>query len=118
MNPGAIVSCRNREWVLMPSDDPGVHILRPLAGTPDEAVALHKSLSEIADYCLPDERIRPAIFPLPRQRRVSSIPAKRRLHGCRRTRRCACWPTRGATRRRSWFQSTRPRGARLWTRAL
>ena len=29
MNPGTIVRCRNREWVLLPSDEPEVHRLPP-----------------------------------------------------------------------------------------
>ncbi len=32
MNPGSIVRCRNRDWVLLPSERADVHLLRPLAG--------------------------------------------------------------------------------------
>lgn len=65
MTPGAIVRCRNREWVLMPGDDPAVHLLRPLTGATDEVVAVHRRLAESIAAELPDERLRPATFPLP-----------------------------------------------------
>jgi superfamily II DNA or RNA helicase len=65
MNPGSIVRCRNRDWVLLPSDRTDVHLLRPLTGTIDEAVAVHKRLSDLIGYSLEEERLRSATFPLP-----------------------------------------------------
>jgi hypothetical protein len=57
MNPGSIVHCRNRDWVLLPADDPEVYVLRPLAGATDEIVVLHKGLANLVDYDLPAERV-------------------------------------------------------------
>jgi superfamily II DNA or RNA helicase len=65
MNVGTIVKCRNREWVLLPSDNPDVYLLRPLAGSPDEVVAIHKQLTNLIGYDIPSERVTPASFPLP-----------------------------------------------------
>jgi superfamily II DNA or RNA helicase len=65
MNPGSIVRCRNRDWVLLPSDSPDVFLLRPLTGATDEVVAVHKQLTDLIGYTLPEERVRPATFPLP-----------------------------------------------------
>ena len=65
MNPGCIVRCRNRDWVLLPSDDAEVYLLRPLTGATDEVVAVHKQLAELVGYELPEERLRSATFPLP-----------------------------------------------------
>ncbi len=65
MNPGSIVQLRNRYWVLLPHEDPDLHLLRPLTGLTDEAVALHKGLTDLIGYSLPAERVRPATFPLP-----------------------------------------------------
>lgn len=65
MNPGSIVRCRNRDWVLLPSDDDKVYLLRPLTGATDEVVAVHKELTDIIGYSLPEERVRSATFPLP-----------------------------------------------------
>jgi hypothetical protein len=31
MNPGSIVTCRNRDWVLLPNEDPNLLLLRPSA---------------------------------------------------------------------------------------
>ena len=62
MRPGSIVRCRNREWVLLPSDSDETHLLRPLTGALDDVVAIHRRLS---DLTLAEERIRPAAFPLP-----------------------------------------------------
>ena len=65
MTPGAIVRCRNRDWVLLPGDSPAVHVLRPLTGATDEVVAVHKQLTDLIGYDFPEERVRPATFPLP-----------------------------------------------------
>ena len=51
MNPGSIVQCRSREWVLLPSDQKDLLFLRPLTGATDEVVAVHKALPPTArDY--------------------------------------------------------------------
>jgi len=65
MTPGSVVQCRNREWVLLPSDQPDLLLLRPLTGATDEVVAVHKRLSELIGHTFPEERIQPAKFPPP-----------------------------------------------------
>ncbi len=65
MNPGSIVRCRNRDWVLVPSDDDNVYLLRPLTGATDEFVAIHKDLSNLIGYELGEERVRPSQFDPP-----------------------------------------------------
>lgn len=65
MNPGSIVRFRNREWVLLPSDQSEVLLLRPLTGATDDVVGVHRQLSELAGYSFAEERIRSATFPLP-----------------------------------------------------
>ena len=65
MKPGSIVRCRNREWVLLPSDSDETHLLRPLTGALDDVVAVHRRLSDLIGDTLAEERIRPAAFPLP-----------------------------------------------------
>ncbi len=47
MNPGSIVRCRNRDWVLLPSEKPDVYLLRPLTGATDEVVAVHVGMSNL-----------------------------------------------------------------------
>jgi hypothetical protein len=75
MNPGSIVRCRNREWVLLPSESQDVHLLRPLTGVMDDVVAINKRLSDLIGYSLPEERVRPASFPLPTVEDLSDVAA-------------------------------------------
>ena len=37
---GSIVKCRGREWVVLPSDDEELYLLRPLAGTEQEVIGI------------------------------------------------------------------------------
>jgi hypothetical protein len=65
VNPGTIVSIRNRNWVLLPQEDPNIYLLRLLTGAMDEVVAIHKGLADLIGYTLPMERLTSATFPLP-----------------------------------------------------
>jgi superfamily II DNA or RNA helicase len=71
MNPGSIVRCRNREWVLLPAGTDDVFVLRPLTGTADDLVQVHQGLANLVGYDLPFERVTPASFPLPTAEDVS-----------------------------------------------
>ena len=71
MNPGSIVRCRNREWVLLPAETDDVFALRPLTGTTEDVVKVHRSLSNLVGYNLPFERVEPASFPMPTEADVS-----------------------------------------------
>jgi len=65
MNPGCIVRCRNRDWVLLPSERDDLYLLRPLTGATDEVVAVHKGLSNLVGGSLPLERVSSTTFPPP-----------------------------------------------------
>ena len=65
MNPGSIVRCRNRDWVLLPNERDDVYLLRPLAGATDEISVVQKRLADLVGYELPEERVRPSVFPSP-----------------------------------------------------
>lgn len=71
MRPGSIVHFRNRDWVLLPSEHKDILLLRPLTGTSDEVVAVHRLLADLLGYALPRERISPSQFPLPSPDAVS-----------------------------------------------
>lgn len=73
MTPGSIVQCRNREWVLLPSDQESLFLLRPLTGATDEVVALHKGLTNLIGGSLPEERIGSASFPKPTAADISNV---------------------------------------------
>ncbi|MCR4440428.1 MAG: hypothetical protein QHJ34_14885 [bacterium] len=70
MNPGTIVRCRNRDWVLLPSDGEVIR-LRPLAGATEEVVAIHRALSNEVASAIPEERVEPSLFPPPTQADLS-----------------------------------------------
>lgn len=65
IHPGALVSYREREWIVLPSDDPNLILLRPLGGSTRETCGVIQSLSNVIGFSLPYERIMPAQFPLP-----------------------------------------------------
>lgn len=73
MTPGSIVQCRNREWVLLPSDQEDLLFLRPLTGATDEMVAVHKKLTDLIGYSFPEERVRSAKFPPPLPGDISNV---------------------------------------------
>lgn len=55
--PGSIVSCRDRQWVVLPSELPEVLRLRPLSGNEEQICGIYSSLGW--------ETVEPAEFPLP-----------------------------------------------------
>jgi hypothetical protein len=71
MQPGSVVRFRHREWVVLPGDTEEVLVLRPLTGTPEEEVHVHRRLMHLVGGTLPFERVTPALFPLPSARNVS-----------------------------------------------
>mgnify|MGYP001046035966 CR=1 FL=1 len=79
LRPGSIVRCRNREWVLLPGTDPNVYRLRPLAGSDEDVVLVHRRLAELLGYELPDERVTAAAFPPPSPDQVGDATSCRLL---------------------------------------
>ena len=53
--PGALVTARGREWVVLPETAPDMIVLRPLGGADDEIAAVFPDLEDVA----------PATFPAP-----------------------------------------------------
>jgi len=64
MQPGSIVRFRERDWVLLPSENDVIR-LRPLTGDQDSEIGVHHGLSDLIAYNLATERISPSNFPLP-----------------------------------------------------
>ena len=65
MTPGSLVSYREREWVVLPSDDPELVLLRPIGGSAREVCGVNKPLADLMASSLPFERITDAQFPAP-----------------------------------------------------
>jgi superfamily II DNA or RNA helicase len=49
LQPGKLVSLRGREWVVLPSDDPDLLIVKPLGGSDDETTGIYLPLGIAAD---------------------------------------------------------------------
>jgi superfamily II DNA or RNA helicase len=58
-SPGALVRCREREWVVLPSPDPNLLLLRPLGGSERETVGVALALSRALGF----DTVEPASFP-------------------------------------------------------
>lgn len=79
VQPGSVVRFRHREWVVLPSADSEVVLLRPLTASSDEALPVHRQLAELLAYSLPSERLEPAYFPLPQPDHIADAEAVRLL---------------------------------------
>jgi superfamily II DNA or RNA helicase len=77
--PGSLVRYREREWVVLPSDDPNLILLRPIGGSGREVCGVVKPLADLMAYEAPHERIEPAQFPLPSPEDVQDHAAVRLL---------------------------------------
>ncbi len=71
MQPGSIVRFRDRDWVLLPSNNMDIYRMRPLTGATDDVIEVHKKLATIMQADLQEEAIRPSLFPPPSSDNVS-----------------------------------------------
>ncbi|MDH6097320.1 hypothetical protein NWP21_00345 [Anabaenopsis sp. FSS-46] len=55
--PGSIVTCRSRQWVVIPDENQDLIRLRPLSGNEEEIVGIYRHLGL--------EKVEPARFPPP-----------------------------------------------------
>lgn len=79
LKPGTLVSYRNREWVVVPSEDQNLVLLRPIGGSSREICGVWKPFADMIAYSFPFERITPAQFPLPEPTSVQDHAAVRLL---------------------------------------
>lgn len=101
---GSIVRCRNREWVVLPSREPQVIYLRPLAGDESETCGIYLPLVEVGL-----ERLESATFPLPTPEETGDAVASQLLwDAARLTLRDGAGPLRALAR-----ISVRPRAYQL-----
>jgi len=45
--PGSIVSCRSRQWVVLPAENEEIIRLRPLSGNEEEIAGIYNKLREL-----------------------------------------------------------------------
>jgi len=58
LQPGKLISLRGREWVVLPSDDPQLLIVKPLGGSDDETAGIYLPL-QIGTDSITDARFEP-----------------------------------------------------------
>jgi superfamily II DNA or RNA helicase len=47
--PGSLVKLRNRPWIVLPSDDKDIFLIKPLGGTDEEVTGIYKPLANASD---------------------------------------------------------------------
>jgi len=77
--PGSLVRYREREWVVLPSEEKDIILLRPIGGSARETTGVLKPLADMMATSLPFERIEPATFPLPNPESAQDHAAVRLL---------------------------------------
>jgi hypothetical protein len=77
--PGTLVSYRQRDWVVLPSENPDITLLRPIGGGMREICGVLQPLADLAAASLPYERIKATTFPLPDTTHIQDQAAVRLL---------------------------------------
>lgn len=72
--PGKLVSLRGRDWIVLPSDDPDLLVVKPLGGSDDEIAGIYRPLAIPSD--LPQE----SIFTPPNPEDLGDISTARLLY--------------------------------------
>ena len=58
LQPGKLVTLRGRDWVVLPSEDPDLLVVKPLGGSDDEITGIYLPL-DITDDAPRDARFSP-----------------------------------------------------------
>jgi superfamily II DNA or RNA helicase len=74
LQPGKLVTLRGRDWVVLPSDDPDLLVIRPLGGSDHEATAVYLPLE------IEHDRPRDARFAPPTAEDLGDIATAKLLH--------------------------------------
>ena len=74
LQPGKLVSLRGRDWVVLPSDDPDLLVVKPLGGTEEETTGIYLPLA------IPDDMPRDARFAPPVSEDLGDIATARLLY--------------------------------------
>lgn len=79
MHIGSLVRYRERDWVVLPSDDAQIVRLRPIGGSVRETSSVYLPLANLLGYTFEHERITTSQFPLPDPDAVQDHAAVRLL---------------------------------------
>ena len=77
-SPGSLVSVRGREWVVLPSEDKNLLVIKPLGGSDDEKTGIYLPLQLEGDKPVSAE------FPLPTRADIGDIATSRLLYDASR----------------------------------
>lgn len=76
--PGSLVKLRNRDWIVMPSNDPDLLLVKPLGGSEDEVTGIYLPLN------FSDELPETTTFPLPGENDISNFSTASLLYDASR----------------------------------
>lgn len=71
LSAGSVVTCRDRQWIVLPSENPDIVRLRPLSGNEEQICGLYRPLEL--------EQIQSAQFPAPTAKSVQDHVAAQLL---------------------------------------
>lgn len=77
-SPGSLISVRGREWVVLPSDDNDLLVIKPLGGSEDEKTGIYLPLQ------LDGDRPVSAEFPLPTSEDIGDLATSKLLYNASR----------------------------------
>ncbi|MBF0238119.1 MAG: DEAD/DEAH box helicase [SAR324 cluster bacterium] len=73
-SPGTLVTLRDRDWVVLPSEDPDLLVVKPLGGSEDEITGVYLPLN------FPEDQPVSAEFPTPAKEDLGDISSARLLY--------------------------------------
>ena len=74
IQPGKLVSLRGRDWIVLPSDDPDLLVVKPLGGSDDEITGIYLPLG------IPSDKPVDASFSPPSAQDLGDISTARLLY--------------------------------------
>lgn len=77
-HPGALVTLRGREWVVQPSPDPDIKLLKPLGGSDEEITGIYLPLN------FEEDELKTSTFPYPGPDDLGDFSSARLLHDASR----------------------------------
>ena len=75
---GSLVTARNRDWVIIPSNDDKLVLLKPLGGSEEEITGIYLPLA------FPEDKIESTNFPFPSENDLGDIASARSLYNAAR----------------------------------
>ena len=76
--PGSLVNLRDRDWVVMPSNDPDLLLIKPLGGSEEETTGIYLPLA------FPDDKPQETVFPPPTVEDLGDFATTRMLYNAAR----------------------------------